>query len=62
MREGIEAKRKNQEIAQLFPSVGGGAWPNLFWKEATADGVFHTKQVSGRNSQVSFLVATAQVG
>jgi hypothetical protein len=36
----------------------------LFWKEATADGVFHTEQVSERNVQVSFsyfLVTTAQV-
>jgi hypothetical protein len=40
------ARVKTQEIPQPFPSVGGGARPKLFWKEATDDGVFDTEQES----------------
>jgi hypothetical protein len=36
-------ERENQEIAQPFPSIDGGARPNLFWKEVTGDGVFDTE-------------------
>jgi hypothetical protein len=63
-RKGTEAERENQEIAQPFPSVGGGARPNLFWKEATGDGVYSTRNRSQRGmAQVIFfiLATTAHV-